>query len=29
MSPRAALTPQMLQYAEKFDDRGDIRWLPY
>ncbi|MFD7169277.1 SGNH/GDSL hydrolase family protein [Streptomyces violascens] len=23
------LTPQMLQYAEKFDDRGDIRWLPY
>jgi hypothetical protein len=19
----------MLQYAEKFDDRGDIRWLPY
>ncbi|MGW2630803.1 GDSL-type esterase/lipase family protein [Streptomyces chattanoogensis] len=29
MSHRAALTPQMLQYAEKFDDRGDIRWLPY
>ncbi|ORT57082.1 SGNH/GDSL hydrolase family protein [Streptomyces sp. CB03238] len=28
-SQRAALTPQMLQYAEKFDDRGDIRWLPY
>ncbi len=29
MSHRATLTPQMLQYAEKFDDRGDIRWLPY
>lgn len=29
MSHRAALTPQMLQYAEKFDDRGDIRWMPY
>lgn len=29
MSQRAALTPQMLQYADKFDDRGDIRWLPY
>ncbi|MET7718487.1 SGNH/GDSL hydrolase family protein [Streptomyces sp. NPDC005407] len=29
MSHRAALTPQMLQYAAKFDDRGDIRWLPY
>lgn len=28
-SHRAQLTPQMLQYAEKFDDRGDIRWLPY
>jgi lysophospholipase L1-like esterase len=28
-SARAELTPQMLQYAEKFDDRGDIRWLPY
>ncbi|KOV67898.1 SGNH/GDSL hydrolase family protein [Streptomyces sp. MMG1121] len=28
-SHRARLTPQMLQYAEKFDDRGDIRWLPY
>lgn len=28
-SKRAELTPQMLQYAEKFDDRGDIRWLPY
>lgn len=29
MSHRADLTPQMLQYAEKFDDRGDIRWMPY
>ncbi|SEM34881.1 SGNH/GDSL hydrolase family protein [Streptacidiphilus jiangxiensis] len=29
MSHRATLTPQMLQYAEKFDDRGDIRWMPY
>jgi hypothetical protein len=29
MSHRANLTPQMLQYAEKFDDRGDIRWMPY
>lgn len=29
MSHRADLTPQMLAYAEKFDDRGDIRWLPY
>lgn len=28
-SARAELTPQMLQYAEKFDDRGDIRWMPY
>ncbi|MER6477298.1 SGNH/GDSL hydrolase family protein [Streptomyces filamentosus] len=28
-SYRASLTPQMLSYAEKFDDRGDIRWLPY
>jgi hypothetical protein len=28
-SKRAQLTPQMLQYAEKFDDRGEIRWLPY
>ncbi|MFC1406073.1 MULTISPECIES: hypothetical protein [Streptacidiphilus] len=28
-SYRAELTPQMLQYAEKFDDRGEIRWLPY
>lgn len=28
-SQRALLTPQMLQYAEKFDDRGEIRWLPY
>ncbi|MEU3899442.1 SGNH/GDSL hydrolase family protein [Streptomyces sp. NPDC045251] len=28
-SHRAELTPQMLQYAEKFDDRGEIRWLPY
>lgn len=28
-SARAELTPQMLAYAEKFDDRGDIRWLPY
>lgn len=28
-SHRAALTPQMFQYAEKFDDRGEIRWLPY
>ncbi|MER7171967.1 GDSL-type esterase/lipase family protein [Streptomyces mesophilus] len=29
MSHRASLTPQMQQYAEKFDDRGDIRWMPY
>ncbi|MEU0273425.1 SGNH/GDSL hydrolase family protein [Streptomyces sp. NPDC006307] len=29
MSARATLTPQMLQYAEKFDDRGDVRWMPY
>ncbi len=28
-SHRAVLTPQMLRYAEKFDDRGEIRWLPY
>lgn len=28
-SARSELTPQMLQYAEKFDDRGDIRWMPY
>jgi len=28
-SARARLTPQMLEYAEKFDDRGEIRWLPY
>src|SRR4051795_7565291 len=28
-SARAELTPQMRAYAEKFDDRGDIRWLPY
>lgn len=28
-SARSELTPHMLQYAEKFDDRGDIRWLPY
>jgi hypothetical protein len=29
VSYRAELTPQMLKYAEKFDDRGEIRWLPY
>jgi len=29
VSHRAELTPQMLKYAEKFDDRGEIRWLPY
>ncbi|MFF4231122.1 SGNH/GDSL hydrolase family protein [Streptomyces sp. NPDC001820] len=29
LSHRAELTPQMLQYADKFDDRGDIRWMPY
>ncbi|MFD9498278.1 SGNH/GDSL hydrolase family protein [Streptomyces sp. NPDC060035] len=29
LSHREQLTPQMLQYAEKFDDRGEIRWLPY
>lgn len=28
-SHRARLTPQMLQYAEKFADSGEIRWLPY
>lgn len=28
-SARSELTPHMLQYAKKFDDRGDIRWLPY
>ncbi|GGY75899.1 Inducer of phenazine A [Streptomyces nitrosporeus] len=28
-SHRERLTPQMLRYAEKFDDRGEIRWLPY
>jgi len=28
-SARAELTPQMLEYAKKFDDRGEIRWLPY
>lgn len=28
-SHRALLTPHMLKYAEKFDDRGEIRWLPY
>lgn len=28
-SARSELTPQMLQYAKKFDDRGDIRWMPY
>lgn len=28
-SQRARLTPQMLRYEEKFDDRGDIRWMPY
>ncbi|WP_093798652.1 hypothetical protein [Streptomyces sp. Wb2n-11] len=28
-SRRAALTPHMLEYAEKSDGRGDIRWLPY
>ncbi|MEV0224558.1 SGNH/GDSL hydrolase family protein [Streptomyces sp. NPDC050704] len=28
-SARSTLTPHMLKYAEKFDDRGDIRWLPY
>lgn len=26
---RAELTPQMAQYAERFDDRGEIRWMPY
>lgn len=26
---RAELTPQMLSYAEKFSDAGEIRWLPY
>lgn len=26
---RAELTPQMSQYAERFDDRGEIRWMPY
>ncbi|MEU3261537.1 Inducer of phenazine A [Streptomyces albidoflavus] len=28
-SQRALLTPQMLHYAKNFDDRGDVRWLPY
>lgn len=28
-SARAELTPQMLKYAERFDDRGEIRWVPY
>ncbi len=29
MSARAELTPQMLAYEEKFNDSGEIRWLPY
>jgi hypothetical protein len=28
-SARVELTPHMLQYEAKFDDRGDMRWLPY
>ncbi len=28
-SARSELTPHMQQYADKFDDHGDIRWLPY
>jgi hypothetical protein len=28
-SARQELTPQMLRYGEKFDDRGDVRWIPY
>lgn len=28
-SHRGRLTPHMLSYTEKFDDRGEIRWLPY
>lgn len=29
MTHRAVLTPQMSRYAEKFNDSGDIRWMPY
>lgn len=29
MSHRNSLTPHMSEYAAKFDDRGDIRWMPY
>lgn len=28
-SARADLTPHMLEYAEKFDDRGEIAWHPH
>jgi hypothetical protein len=28
-SARSELSPHMRQYAERFDDRGDIHWLPY
>jgi hypothetical protein len=28
-SQRDTLTPQMRQYAERFDDRAEIRWMPY
>jgi len=29
MTARSELTPQMLAYQEKFNDSGEIRWLPY
>ncbi len=29
MNARAELTPQMLAYEEKFNDSGEIRWMPY
>lgn len=29
MSARAELTPQMLDYEQKFADSGEVRWVPY
>lgn len=29
MTARMTLTPQMIEYEQKFTDAGEVRWLPY